>query len=239
MQALRSISAELVGTALLLTLIVGSGQQVERLGIDPSAQLLAHAFAVGAGLAVLVAVFLPVSGSQFNPVVTLVAWATRSMPGSLVAGHIVAQVTGAFAGVAVANLTFEGEAFVVSATERSGFFGAEALATFSLVLAIFALVRAGRPGWLPAAVGGIVAAGTLATASTGFANPAVAIARTLTDSYTGIAPESVAPFVAAQFVGAAVAGVAAIWWWPGSAGEHLDDDHPEGPVDDPDTDLGE
>jgi glycerol uptake facilitator-like aquaporin len=239
MPILRSTSAEFAGTALLLTLIVGSGTQVERLGSDPTAQLLAHAVAVGAGLAVLVAVFLPVSGSQFNPVVTLVAWATGAMPRRLVPYHLVAQVLGAFTGVAVANLTFGGSAFAVATTDRSGFFGAEALATFSLVLAIFGLVRAGRTEWLPAAVGGIVAAGMLATASTGFANPAVAVARTLTDSYTGIAPNSVAPFVAAQLVGGALAGVAAIGWWPGSAGEHLDDHDPERPLHGPDADLGE
>lgn len=239
MPTLRSSTAEFVGTALLLTLIVGSGIQVERPGADPTAQLLAHAFAVGAGLAVLVAVFLPVSGSQFNPVVTLVAWATGAMRGALVPFHLVAQVLGAFAGVAIANLTFGGDAFTTATTARTGYFGAEALATFSLVLAIFGLVRAGRPGWLPAAVGGIVAAGMLATASTGFANPAVALARTLTDSYTGIAPESVAPFVAAQLVGAALAGAAAIWWWPTSAGEDLDDQDAERPFDGADSDLGE
>ncbi|MEX1280544.1 MAG: aquaporin [Acidimicrobiia bacterium] len=212
---LRSTGAEFVGTGLLLTLIVGSGRQVELLGLDPSAQLLAHALAVGLGLAVLVAVFLPVSGSQFNPAVTLVAWGTGAMPRRLVAPHLVAQLAGAVVGVVVANLTYGAPAVEVSTNVRDGVLGAEALATFSLVLAIFALVRAGRPEWLPAVVGGIVGAGIVATASTGFANPAVAVARILTESYTGIAPESVPPFVAAQLMGAGLAAVVAVWLWPG------------------------
>lgn len=215
MDAARSTGAEFVGTALLLTLIVGSGRQVESLGIDPSAQLLAHALAVGLGLAVLVAVFLPVSGSQFNPAVTLVAWGTGAMPRRLVVPHLVAQLTGAVVGVVVANLAYGAPAVEVSTNVRDGVLGAEALATFSLVLVIFALVRAGRPEWLPAAVGGIVGAGIVATASTGFANPAVAVARILTESYTGIAPESVPPFVAVQLVGAGVAALVVVWLWPG------------------------
>ena len=222
MQAARSITAEFVGTALLLTLIAGTGIQVEQLGIDPSSQLLAHAIAVGLGLGVLVAVFLPISGSQFNPVVTIVAWARGSMPGLLVPGHLLAQVFGAIAGVAIANLTYGLPALELSSNARESLFGAEVLATFSLVLAIFALVAADRPGWLPGAVGGVVAAGIVATASTGFANPAVTIARMFTESYTGIAPSSVPEFLSAQLVGAGLAGAAVLWWWP-SAREDLDD----------------
>ena len=116
--------------------------QVELLGIDPSGQLLAHALAVGLGLAVLVAVFLPVSGSQFNPAVTLVAWGTGAMPRRLVVPHLVAQLAGAVVGVVVANLTYGAPAVEVSTNVRDGVLGAEALATFSLVLAIFALVAA-------------------------------------------------------------------------------------------------
>lgn len=238
MASARSITAEFVGTAWLLTLIVGSGHQVQQLGLDPSAQLLAHAVAVGLGLAVVVAIFLPVSGAQFNPAVTLVAWATGLTPGRLALGHVAAQLAGAVAGVVVANLTFGFDAVSVATTDRSATVGAEVLATAGLVLAIFALVRSGRPSWLPAAVGGIVAAGMLATASTGFANPAVTLARTLTDSYTGIAPGSVAPFLAAQLIGAAVAGGLVLWWWP-SADEQLDDDHADRPLDHADPDLVE
>lgn len=211
---LRSAGAEFVGTALLLTFIVGSGRQVEALGLDPTSQLLAHAVAVGLGLAVLVAVFLSVSGSQFNPAVTLVAWATGAMPRRLVAPHLVAQVAGAFAGVVVANVTFGAPPVEIATTERMGVLGAEALATFALVLAIFALVRADRTAWLPAAVGGVVAADIVATASTGFANPAVAVARMFTESYTGIAPGSVPGFLVVQLAGAAVAGGLVVWLWP-------------------------
>jgi glycerol uptake facilitator-like aquaporin len=222
-QTARSLTAEFVGTAMLLTLIVGSGIQVERLGVDATAQLLAHTVAVGVGLAVLVAVFLPVSGSQFNPAVTLVAWANGSLAARLVPGYLIAQVGGAVTGVAIANLTFGLSAFEVATTDRPSLFGAEVLATFSLVLAIFALVAAERPSWLPGAVGGIVAAGMLATASTGFANPAVTVARVFSDTYTGISPTSVPEFLAAQLIGAGLAGAAVLWWFP-SAREDLDDE---------------
>jgi glycerol uptake facilitator-like aquaporin len=209
----REVLAEFVGTAMLLVLIVGSGRQVEAFGLDPSAQFLAHAVSVGLGLAVLVGVFLGVSGSQFNPAVTLVAWWSREITLEKVIAFIPAQLAGAVVGVGLANVMF-GDAIVdVGSNPREGAFAGEAVATFLLVLAIFALVRQGRPDWLPAAVGGIVAAAMIATASTAFANPAVTVGRVLTDSYTGIAPLAVPEFLAGQAVGALVAGALVLLIW--------------------------
>ncbi|NND84467.1 MAG: aquaporin family protein [Acidimicrobiia bacterium] len=209
----REVLAEFVGTAMLLVLIVGSGRQVEAFGLDPSAQFLAHSVSVGLGLAVLVAIFLGVSGAQFNPAVTLVAWWTREITLDRVVAFIPAQLAGAVVGVGLANVMF-GDAIVeVGSNAREGAFVGEAVATFLLVLAIFALVRQGRQQWLPAAVGGIVAAVMIATASTAFANPAVTVGRVLTDSYTGIAPSAVPEFLAGQAIGALVAGGLALLIW--------------------------
>lgn len=209
----RAVLAEFVGTAMLLLLIVGSGRQVEVLGADPSAQFLAHAASVGLGLAVLVAVFLGVSGAHFNPAVTLVAWWTRTIGFDRVVAFLPAQLAGAVAGVALANVMFGGAVVELGTNPRGGAFVGEAVATFLLVLAIFGLVRQGLRTWLPAAVGGIVAAVMIATASTAFANPAVTVGRVLTDSYTGISPGAVPEFLAGQVIGALLAGGLALAIW--------------------------
>lgn len=203
--------AEGLGTGLLLFVIVGSGIAAESLGTDRAVQLLAHALVVGLGLAVLIALFQATSGSHFNPSVTLGFWMTRQVRRRTALGYVVAQVLGGIAGVVVANVTFDLPALGVATTAREGLgqMAAEAIATFVLVLAILSLVRTGRAAIVPAAVGAWVAAIVFATSSTGFANPAVTIARTLTDSYTGIAPASVAGFLAAQLLaGLAAARVA-------------------------------
>lgn len=203
--------AEGLGTGLLLFVIVGSGIAAESLGTDRAVQLLAHALVVGLGLAVLIALFQATSGSHFNPSVTLGFWMTRQVTRRTALGYVVAQVLGGIAGVVVANVTFDLPALGVATTAREGLgqMAAEAIATFVLVLAILSLVRTGRAAIVPAAVGAWVAAIVFATSSTGFANPAVTIARTLTDSYTGIAPASVAGFLAAQLLaGLAAARVA-------------------------------
>lgn len=191
-----------VGTALLLFVIVGSGIAAETSTSDQGLQLLAHALAVGLGLAVLIALFQTVSGSHFNPAVTLAFWRTGDVSGAVTLRYIAAQVGGAILGVAAADLTYGNQAFVMSANERSGvgLVAAEAVATFVLVIVILALVRTGRAAAVPAAVGAWVSAAIFATASTSFANPAVTVGRMFTDTYTGIHPSSVGGFVVAQVV---------------------------------------
>lgn len=212
--SLREVVAEFVGTALLLVLIVGSGRQVEGFGADPSAQFVTHAISVGVGLAVLVAVFLRLSGAHFNPAVTLVAWWTGETTLERVVAFIPAQLAGAVVGVGLANAMFAGDVMDLSSKARPDALIGEAVATFLLVLTIFALVRQGRMDWLPAAVGGIVAAAMIATASTAFANPAVTLGRVLTDTYTGIAPSALPEFLGGQAIGAVLAGALVLGLWP-------------------------
>lgn len=212
----RELAAEGLGTGLLLYTIVGSGIAVQDLGGDGATQLLAHALVVGIGLGVLILLFQPVSGSHFNPSVTLAFWRSGSIDGPTASRYVAAQLIGALAGVGLANFTFGKQVYAVSATARDGMgiAVAEGVATFVLVLVILALVRVGRPSAIPAAVGGWVAAIVFATASTGFANPAVTIARVLTDTYTGIAPSSVWVFLAAQLLAALIAVPVAMLLYP-------------------------
>lgn len=204
---MRSLAAEFLGTGLLLFVIVGSGIAVEGLSTDGAVQLLAHAVAVGAGLAALIAFLGPISGAHFNPAVTFGFWFSGSFPARSVGPYVGAQIAGAVLGVMVANASF-GEAVVaVSDTPRGGAgpATAEFVATFVLVLLILGLVRSGRTTAVAPAVGAWVAAIIVATVSTGFANPAVTVARTVTDTYTGIAPASGLAFVAVQLIAGVVA----------------------------------
>lgn len=200
----RALLAESIGTGLLLFVIVGSGIAAETLSQDAGVQLLAHALIVGAGLGVLIVTFQVASGAHFNPAVTLAFWRQGDLSGTEAGGYVTAQLAGGLVGVAAANYTFTEVIVDLSGTERTGvgLWVAEMIGTFVLVLVILALVRSGRPGAIPAAVGAWVAAIVFATASTGFANPAVAVTRMLTDTFTGIAPASVPGFVIAQLVGA-------------------------------------
>ncbi|MDH5292298.1 MAG: aquaporin [Acidimicrobiia bacterium] len=203
----RPLLAEALGTALLLYAIVGSGIAADRLASDDAVALFAHAASVGLALTVLIAMFGTVSGAHFNPAVTLGLWRAGMISTRLIVPYIGAQVAGAIAGVVVANVSFGVDAFAVAATDRmtSGTFISEVMATLVLMLLILMLVRAGRAGSVAPAVGAWVAAAIFATSSTGFANPAVTVARALTDTYTGIAPGSVPGFVLAQLVGAGLA----------------------------------
>lgn len=203
----RELVAEGVGTGLLLYVIVGSGIAAANLGSDEAAQLLAHGLVVGLALGVLILLFQSVSGSHFNPSVTLAFWRDGTMSSDRALGYVAAQMTGAVAGVVLANLSFGLSAMSISTTLREGpgLVVAEGIATFVLVLLILALVRVDRTAAMPAAVGAWVAAIVFATASTGFANPAVTVARLFTDTYTGIAPSSVAWFLLAQVLAAFLA----------------------------------
>lgn len=204
----RRAIAEALGTGLLVTVVVGSGIAAQNLSPDDvGLQLLQNSLATTLGLAVLIAVLSPVSGAHFNPVVTAVDWFTGRRDGSGVrAGeggvYIAVQIAGGIGGALLANAMF-GVPAGLSTTERatSPHLLAEVVATAGLVLVILALARAGRAAWIPASVGAYIGAAYWFTSSTSFANPAVTIGRVFSDTFAGIAPQSVLPFLAAQVLG--------------------------------------
>jgi glycerol uptake facilitator-like aquaporin len=204
--ARRSV-AEAVGTGLLLATVVGSGIMGERLaGGNVAVALLANTLATGAGLVALILAFGPISGAHFNPAVTLAVAARRGLPWREVPAYLAAQVGGAFAGVAAAHVMFEEPLFRASTHVRSGAAQAfsELVATFGLLAVIWGCARA-RAAAVPYAVGAYITAAYWFTASTSFANPAVALARSATDTFAGVRPADVPAFVAAELVGAALA----------------------------------
>ncbi|MBW3557246.1 MAG: aquaporin family protein [Actinobacteria bacterium] len=204
--------AEFLGTALLVAVVVGSGIAAQRLSPgDVGLQLLENAFATAAGLAALILALGPVSGAHFNPVVTVATRVLGGMTTSDAARYVVAQIGGGAIGAGLGNLMFSEPVMELSTKARSGggLWLAEAVATFGLLLVIFGVVRSGRTSAAPFAVGAYIGAAYFFTASTSFANPAVTLARTLTDTFTGIEPSSAPAFVAFQLLGAGVA-VAAI-----------------------------
>jgi glycerol uptake facilitator-like aquaporin len=208
-------AAEGLGTAFLLATVVGSGIMAAKLADGNGAvALLCNTLPTGAILAVLILTFGPVSGAHFNPVVSTALVFRRELPVSVAAIYIVAQVLGGILGVLAAHAMFELPIWQVSMTIRTGpgQWFAEAVATFGLLLTIFG-VSARSPGAIPYAVGLYITAAYWFTASTSFANPAVTIARALSDTYAGIAPAGVIAFIAAQLAGAAVAVPLARWLW--------------------------
>ena len=216
MSASRRLAAEALGTALLLAIVVGSGIMGERLaGGNDAIALLGNTLATGAGLVVLILVFGPVSGAHFNPLVTLMAVLWREIGPALAAGYGLAQTAGAIAGVWAAHAMFAAPVLQVSARLRDGpsQVFSEAVAAFGLILTILGTARA-RPQATAAAVGLYIAAAYWFTASTSFANPAVTVARSLTDSFSGIAPASVAGFLAGQLAGALAAAGLGAWLLP-------------------------
>ncbi|UIJ46115.1 aquaporin family protein [Sphingomonas cannabina] len=213
MSVARPVAAEALGTALLLAIVVGSGIMGERLaGGNVAIALLANSIATGAGLVVLILVFGPISGAQFNPAVTLAAWLHGDMDGRAAARHVAAQLVGAVIGVWAAHAMFGEPILQLSTKLRDGPAQglSELLATFGLVGTIAGVQRS-RPELTPVAVGLYVTAAYWFTASTAFANPAVTIARSLTESFAGIAPGSVPLFVTAEIAGAGLA-VAVFGW---------------------------
>lgn len=198
----RRLVAEFLGTALLLVAVVGSGIITSSDGAA-STQLFQHAVAVGLALTALILVFGPVSGAHFNPVVTLVDWWFGGLPGVLAARYVAVQVTGAVVGTVLTHLSFGLSVATLSGNTREGIgmAVAETIATGGLLLVIFALVRTGQHGAIPGAVGAWIAAAIFFTSSASFANPAVTLARALTDTYTGIAPMSVPAFLVGQALG--------------------------------------
>jgi glycerol uptake facilitator-like aquaporin len=209
----RAVLAEMLGTALLLWAIVGSGIAVTHDG-PLIAQLFPHAIVVGLALGALIVMFAPISGAHFNPAVTLAAVLLGHLPRSRAAAYIAAQLVGGTVGAIVANVMSGLDPVAVSVRDRSDptLVASEAAATLVLVLLIFLMVRAERSSTaIAAAVGSYIAAALIFTPSTSFANPAVTIGRTLSDTFTGIAPASAPGFIGAQLVGAVLAGVLVRW----------------------------
>lgn len=203
----RRAVAEAVGTALLVCAVVGSGIAAQQLSPDDlGLQLLENSLATGAALVALILALQPVSAA-FNPVVTLVEVVLDGLRPAYAAALIVAQIVGGVVGTIVANLMFGLHAVTISTHHRASgaHLLAEAVATFGLVLVIFACVRHGRADRVAYAVAGYITAAYWFTSSTSFANPAVSIARMLTSTFAGIAPASVPAFVGLQLVGGVLA----------------------------------
>lgn len=212
----RRAVAEAVGTGLLVTVVVGSGIQATELSHDVGVQLLANSLATVLGLGVLITLLGPVSGAHFNPAVTLATWVTGRRSGSgpslrEVAAYVLAQVAGAIAGAVLADAMFAEPLVEFSTHDRSAghLLLGEVVATGGLVLLVLGLERVGRAALAPAVVASYIGAAYWFTSSTSFANPAVTVGRAFTDTFAGIAPASVAPFVGAQLLGA-VAGLGAV-----------------------------
>lgn len=198
---------------MLLTTVVGSGIMGERLaGGNMAIALLANSIATGGGLIALILTFGPISGAQFNPIVTLSLAATRLMPWREVPAYVVAQVVGAILGVWAAHLMFGEPVFQLSVKARPGMALAwsEVVASFGLLMVILSGVRH-RAEAVPYAVAAYIVGAYWFTASTSFANPAVTIARSLSNTFAGIQPQDAPTFIVAQFVGAAVATLWFTW----------------------------
>ncbi|WP_442544904.1 aquaporin [Arthrobacter sp. KN11-1C] len=202
----RRAVAEFAGTAFLVMAVVGSGVMASRLSPnDVGLQLLQNSVATGAALVALILALQPVSAS-FNPVVTLVERALGILDTPTTLALVAAQFAGGLAGTVLANLMFGLDAVTLSTHERAGggLWLGELIATVGLLLVIFGTIRSGRPDRVAFAVGGYITAAYWFTSSTSFANPAVTVARTITDTFAGIAPTSVPAFILAQLLGGAV-----------------------------------
>jgi glycerol uptake facilitator-like aquaporin len=209
----RRLAAELLGTAFLVAAVVGSGIMGDRLSAGNVAiALLSNTIATAAALAALILTFRPISGAHMNPVVSM----TEAFAGGLGRGeaclYIMAQVSGGVLGTACANVMFAMPAFTLSHRARNGMpqWFSEFVATFGLVLIIRGCSRF-EPHWIPLAVASYIAAAYWFTASTSFANPAVTIARSLSDTFSGIRPADVLPFIAAQLCGGFFAALVFDW----------------------------
>ncbi|MBQ3358700.1 MAG: aquaporin family protein [Microbacterium sp.] len=207
----RRLLAEFLGTGLLVTTVVGSGIAAQRLSPeDTGLQLLENSLATTLGLAVLILMFGPVSGAHFNPVVTLADFVLGHHHGDGVAArdvapYLAAQITGGIGGAVLASVMFDvAPAFSSNDRASAGHLIGEVVATAGLVILIFALARTTTPAVIAAAVGAYIGAAYWFTSSTSFANPAVTIARLFTDTFAGIAPVAVVPFIGAQLVGGAL-----------------------------------
>lgn len=203
----RHAAAEAIGTAFLLAAVIGSGIMAADLTDDVGLQLLQNAFATAGVLGALILAIGPISGAHFNPAVTLAALVLGAIDRTTAAIYTTAQVIGGALGVIAANLMFDLPAIDWSTTDRAAghLWWSEAVATYGLVLIIFLAVRRGEPRTVAVAVAGYVGGGYYFTASTGFANPAVSLTRTLSDTFAGIEPASAPAFVIVQLAAALAA----------------------------------
>ncbi|MGK3949434.1 aquaporin [Microbacterium sp. K2] len=220
----RRAAAEFVGSGLLLTIVVGSGIAAQRLSPeDVGLQLLENSLTTALGLAVLILMLGPVSGGHFNPVVSIADWligrrAGTGLPLRDLPTYVLAQIVGGIAGTLLAGVMFDtAPAFSSHDRATGGHLVGEVVATAGLVLLIFALARTGTASATAAAVGAYIGAAYWFTSSTSFANPAVTIARMFTDTFAGIAPGSVVPFIVAQVVGAALGLALLLVFYPTAA----------------------
>jgi glycerol uptake facilitator-like aquaporin len=209
----RALASEFLGTAGLLAVVIGSGIMGERLsGGNDAIALLANSAATAGGLYVLILSLAPISGAHFNPAVTLVMAFAKELPWTRLVPYFIAQTAGAIAGVWTAHAMFGLPILQLSTKVRTGVgqWIGEFVATFGLIACIRLCGRC-APNSVPAAVAAYIGAAYWFTSSTSFANPAVTLARSLSDTFAGIAPSGVAPFVAAQIAGALAAGMACRW----------------------------
>ncbi|HRH41692.1 MAG TPA: MIP/aquaporin family protein [Pyrinomonadaceae bacterium] len=213
----RRVVAEALGTALLLATVVGSGIMAERLaGGNVAVALLANTIATGGALVALILTFGNISGAQFNPAVTIGDLILGGISGRDALAYIVAQIIGAFAGVAAANVMFELPVFFASQKTRTGFaqWLSEFIATFGLLAVIWGCVRLRSAVVVPFAVAAYIVAAYWFTASTSLANPAVTLARSMSDSFAGIRPIDIPGFIIAQILGAISATLLFRWLVP-------------------------
>jgi glycerol uptake facilitator-like aquaporin len=211
----RRLAAEALGSALLLATVIGSGIMAQKLsGGNVALALLGNTLPTGAILVVLILIFAPVSGAHFNPLVSMAFALRKELPWRDAVAYVAVQILGAIGGVWAAHLMFELPLWQLSSTLRTGpgQWLAEAVATFGLLLTIFGCLR-GAAGAISYAVGLYITAAYWFTASTSFANPAVTVARALSDTFAGIAPTHVFGFIVAQITGALGALVFAGWMW--------------------------
>jgi glycerol uptake facilitator-like aquaporin len=212
----RRLAAEGVGSFFLFTCVIGSGIMAERLaGGNVAVALLANAIATGAILFVLIAMLGPISGAHMNPAVSLVAASRRELSSADAAAYIGVQIAFGILGAWAAHLMFDLPILQWSTKARTGLgqFAGEAIATFGLILTILGTIKHRRE-WVPASVALYITAAYWFTSSTSFANPAITLARSLTDTFAGIAPRDVPMFIGAQLAGAALGALTSRWLFP-------------------------
>jgi len=201
---IRKAGAELLGSAILVMTVIGSGKMAQNLSIDTAVQLLLNSLATAAILYLLITLLGDISGAHFNPLVTLIVAYKREISLGQTLQFIFAQFLGALVGAGLANLLFDLPVFTASTNVRSGnhLLLSEIIATAGLIFTIFIAIDQKREKKIPALVACWIGAAIFFTSSTSFANPAVTFARGWSDTFAGIAPESIAPFIAAQLIGA-------------------------------------
>jgi len=225
----RRLLAEFTGTALLVTIVVGSGIAAQQLSPDDiGLQLLENSTATVFGLAALILMFGPISGAHFNPVVSAADWllgrrAATGISAGHVASYTVAQTVGGIVGAILANIMFDRQIFEIASKDRitTGHLVGEIVATAGLIVLIFALARTGRAALSAAAVGAYIGAAYWFTSSTSFANPAVTVGRMFSDTFAGIDPSSAPGFIAAQILGALIGLALTAALYPSVAADNI------------------